>query len=404
MAASFLTWTEARQIDASEEFIADYLERRIDFFKLKHVFGKSFERIDIDAPGWLAKRICKLSRGSIPELIDIITAPTLRPDGSLLGKPGYDPDTKLLLLPGEYPDIPRDPSIADVKAAWEILWYPFFKFPFVSADDRATAIACALTATVRKILPRAPGFNFDAAMASSGKTLLAGVSQELAGSGFVTPWTNDTEFRKTITAVLRDGYPTLLLDNIRGHVDSPAMEAFLTSETWCDRVLTTSTMFNGPSKILFLFSGNNFQPGRDLWRRVLNCRIDPKRSDPHKRSFDFCPRTHARQNRQKIVAAALTILRGFLCHGASRKTSDRLGSFEEWDDLVRQCVIWLGMEKMDNTALLGDPSPRLKRRRRTTRRHNAWTLSCELFSPRIPGLVYSKRADREGRVYNRGKI
>jgi len=53
-----------------------------------------------------------------------------------------------------------------------------------------------------------------------------------------------------------------------------------------------------------------------------------------------------------MVAAALTILRGFLSHEAPRQTEDTVGSFEEWDALVRQCVIWLGTEKI---APVADP-------------------------------------------------
>jgi hypothetical protein len=43
-----------------------------------------------------------------------------------------------------------------------------------------------------------------------------------------------------------------------------------------------------------------------------------------------------------MVAAALTLLRGYHAAGSPRSTPDRLASFEVWDDRVRQCVIWLG--------------------------------------------------------------
>jgi hypothetical protein len=80
-----------RTVDANEEFLADYLGRRINFFKMKSAKDDDFERIEVDAPKWLCKRIGRLpgDRG-VPELIDIITAPTLRLDGSILNVPGYD--------------------------------------------------------------------------------------------------------------------------------------------------------------------------------------------------------------------------------------------------------------------------------------------------------------------------
>ena len=55
-----------------------------------------------------------------------------------------------------------------------------------------------------------------------------------------------------------------------------------------------------------------------------------------------------------MIAAALTLLRGFISAGKPRQTADRLGSFEQWDSLVRQCVIWLG---------LGDPIANIGRMR-----------------------------------------
>jgi hypothetical protein len=48
----------------------------------------------------------------------------------------------------------------------------------VSDDDRAVAVAAILTALVRRTLPLAPAFSFDAPAASSGKTLLAPVQPE----------------------------------------------------------------------------------------------------------------------------------------------------------------------------------------------------------------------------------
>jgi hypothetical protein len=80
-----------RTVDANEESLADYLGRRINFFKMKSAKDDDFERIEVDAPKWLCKRIGRLpgDRG-VPELIDIITAPTLRLDGSILNVPGYD--------------------------------------------------------------------------------------------------------------------------------------------------------------------------------------------------------------------------------------------------------------------------------------------------------------------------
>jgi hypothetical protein len=339
---------DARTVEASEEFLADYLGRRIDFFKMKPVVSGGFERVEVDPPSWLCKRIGKLpGKRGVPELVDIITAPILRPDGSVLNAPGYDDETKLLLLPGKYPSIQDHPSYADIREAWNALWLPFSKFPYVSDDDRAVAAAAILTAMIRRVLPLAPGFNFDAPVPSSGKTLLGKCIQELVGwHGNATPYTDDKEARKTLTAFSLDGKPSILFDNVKGTVRSPSLEAYLTTGRWSDRVLCTSKSVDVPTNILILFSGNNFQPGGDLWRRVLTCRVDPRVEDAHRRKFDMDPQAYCRENRQRLVAAALTFLRGFVSFGKPQIDKEPLGTFEAWDSIVRQCVLWLGQKKI----------------------------------------------------------
>jgi hypothetical protein len=74
----------------------------------------------------------------------------------------------------------------------------------------------------------------------------------------------------------------------------------------------------------------------------LKSRIDPKIEVPHQRSFDFDPVQLTRQNRQRMVAAALTLIRAHqLLGGNVRFGPGRMASFEEWDDLIRQTVCWL---------------------------------------------------------------
>ncbi len=46
-------------------------------------------------------------------------------------------------------------------------------------------------------------------------------------------------------------------------------------------------------------------------------------------------------------------MRGFVAAGKPRLTKDRLASFELWDDLVRQCILWIAREGI---AELGDPT------------------------------------------------
>ena len=248
--------------------------------------------------------------------------------------------TSLLLKGSVWPKIPEAPKPEVLKRAFTVLWRPFREFPFVTKDDRAVMLACILTAAVRATLPQAPAFSYDAPMAASGKTLLAKCTLRLCGSppAVVPECRDEVEFRKRLLAVLRHGKPGILLDNIRSQFGSAALEGFLTSEHYTDRVLGVSQMLSLPTNVLVLISGNKFHPKGDLNRRILTTRIDPKTDAPERRSFKIDPLAYCQQHRQRLVAAALILLRGFVVAGQPRTTPDRLASFEQWDDLIRQAV------------------------------------------------------------------
>jgi hypothetical protein len=343
-------------IEASEHWLADYLSRRVAFHRLKPDSAGGWTRAEADPPGWLGKRIdAKAGERGLHELNGVITAPTLRPDGSLLASPGFDVETGLLLLPGQWPCIPEAPTRAELAAAWKTLWSPFSEFPYVGDADRSVAVAAILTALVRRILPLAPAFSFDAPAAGSGKTLLAECIALLCGSApaLAPECREEEELRKRLLSFLMEGAPSVLLDNIKGQFKSSALEAFLTATRYADRVLGASNIVSLPTNVLFLISGNNFVPVGDLWRRILTCRIDAKVEDAHRRNFKVDAKVHVATHRQAMVAAGLTLLRGFIAAGSPRSTPDRLASFERWDDMVRQAVIWLGKQ---GVAPLVDPT------------------------------------------------
>ena len=235
-------------------------------------------------------------------------------------------------------------------------------------------VACLLTAVVRPILPQAPAFSFDAPEAGTGKTLLAKCVLRLCGAlPTVTPaCKEEDELRKRLLAALREGKPGILLDNVRGQFGSAALEAFLTSEHYSDRVLGVSTILALPTNVMFLISGNNFHPTGDLYRRLLTTRIDAQTDAPERRSFEIDPLAYCRDHRQELVAAALTLLRGFVIAGKPRLTPDRLASFEDWDDLIRQCVLWMAKQGI---ADLGDPTACIQATKRKSPSVKSWLPS-----------------------------
>ena len=330
----------------SEHWLSDYFDRAIRFEK----------RIE-NASGWYTKRIdaprdvvsivlAKRGQRGLRDLRAVISAPTLRPDGSLLCKPGYDEITGLLLKGGDFARVIEDPSPDQLRSAFATLWKPFSFFPFGALEHRGVFLAALLTGLVRRSLPTAPGFSFDAPLPATGKTLLALCIAALMGTTdcVIPEAKEEDELRKRLLAALRRGKPVILLDNIRDVFGSSALEAFLTSEFYSDRVLGVSEMSAFPTDVLLLISGNNFVPKGDLWRRLLTCRLDAKTDAPERRAFPFEPLDYCRRHRQQLVAAGLTLLCGFVAAGKPAATRDRLASFEAWDKLIRQAVIWLSSQ------------------------------------------------------------
>jgi hypothetical protein len=308
--------------------------------------------------------LTRTGQGIFRNLTAVITAPSMTASGRLISSPGYDKETGLLLFvinDEEPPRLPRQPTSNEIQDAFDQLWFPFKEFPFNDDDNRSAMVAALLTAVVRPCLVTSPGFGFDAPTAASGKTKLAQCVAALAtgkGEALLPPPTDDEETRKKIATALAATKQVMIFDNIETQLKSPVLAAFLTASTWSDRMLGGNTEIQAENRILLLLTGNNLNPVGDIVRRLLMIRIDPQLEVSQVWQREFClePLDYVIRNRQKLVCAALTLLAGFVAAGMPRMVKGRLASFEQWDDLVRQCVIWLGTKGIGN---LKDPVKRL---------------------------------------------
>ena len=119
-------------------------------------------------------------RWRFPHVSGVITTPTLRPDGSLLTEPGYDPETELYLQPGlQLPPIPEHPTKDQALAALNLLIDLLSEFSFKRIGgeherrlNRSVALSGQLTPLVRGSLPTAPMHLIAAHMAGTGKSYL----------------------------------------------------------------------------------------------------------------------------------------------------------------------------------------------------------------------------------------
>jgi hypothetical protein len=304
-------------------------------------------KVSKDPPAELAAALLSLGSWDFPVLTATIEAPTLRENGSILDQAGYDSQTGLYLdLDGaQFPSVPDHPTKDDALNALELLRDVLFDFPFDNEAARSVAIAAILTALVRRVLRSAPLFAITAPSPGSGKSLLVDlVALILTGRpAAVMNYTGqEAEERKRIVAALTAGDPVLSIDNIEQPLQGDAICSVLTQETYQDRLLGVSQTITVPTCCTWMATGNNLTVSGDLSTRVLICRLDAKMERPEERQFDRELRSHVLQNRQKLVVAALTILRAYVVSGSPRQSLTPFGRFEQWSDFVRSPLVWLG--------------------------------------------------------------
>jgi hypothetical protein len=285
--------------------------------------------------------------------------PVLRPDGSLLTRPGYDPTTGLLLeLAATLPTVPDRPSNEQVVAARDALLEVVKDFPFERDAHRSAWLAALLTPLARfAFAGPAPMFLVDANVRAAGKGLLLNtISRILTGEPFtiVTYTDDEAELRKRILSLVLAGDRLVLLDNLAGSFGNAVLDAALTGTSFKDRVLGFNRMAEGPLYMTWFGTGNNVATAADTARRVCHIRLESSQEHPERRQDFRHPRLLAwvGENRGQLLVAALTILRGYCAAGRPDLRLPAWGSFEGWSGLVRSAVVWIDMPDPGETRLL----------------------------------------------------
>jgi hypothetical protein len=315
-------------------------------FQLLMFDGRANEWTQRDCPDKLALRLLA-SRGTwgLPKVGAVVTFPVMRPDGSVIQKPGFDTATGLLYLDNsEERPAPHPLDRKALKEALARIWQPFERFPFDSNMSRGVFLAALLTTACRPSLPTAPGFLVRAYTPGTGKTLLSECLMMLVGaslSALPLPENNPEEIEKRLFAKLLTGCPGLILDNLVGVIDNAALCAFLTSPEPEGRILGQSETRSVVNRALWLLNGNNVTAGGDTFRRILPITLDANSETPETRRFTFNPRDVIRDRLDAYRADLLSVLLTFQWEGAPTVAAGSFGSFEEWERLVRQCVCWL---------------------------------------------------------------
>jgi putative DNA primase/helicase len=184
-----------------------------------------------------------------------------------------------------------------------------------------------------------PLYVIEAPIEGSGKGLLAEVCLLPSMGrrvGTLAPGRDEEEWRKSITSVLREGHEALWIDNLVHPLDSGTLAAALTMLVWEDRILGQSRTIRVPVRCAWVATANNPVLSRELTRRSVRIRIDPKVDRPWLRqAFHHDDlRAWVNAHRADLVWAALTLVRAWLAAGGLQPSIRPLGSYEAWSRVI----------------------------------------------------------------------
>lgn len=292
--------------------------------------------------------IASIDNPPFPGLASVTEVPTLRADGTILHKRGYDPISSLYYEPA--PDLktfplPDKPTQAQVKEARSLIEEAISDFPYADEASRANVFGLLLTPVLRPaIFGCTPLAVVDAPQAGTGKSLLIDVLSIITTgrpSAMVPYPYKEDEMQKQIAASLISGRQLIAFDNLEGELRSPALALALTAKEFEARILGFTKNFTVANMSTWVVTGNNIRPAGDMPRRCYQIRLNAKQSKPytgrefkHPDLLRWCS-----DNRSELLHALLIIARYWYsidCPDAIGKNV--VGSFEDWHRKVGSIV------------------------------------------------------------------
>lgn len=331
-----------QEIDAF--YLRDLLVRHAIWHQYR---GREKDWVKKDPPMEIAKTILARSgEWRFPVIVGMVTTATMRPNGTLLTKAGYDATTQLLLVkPPKMPAIARQPTREDALQALALLEELLPEFPFADETSRAVALSAIITPIVRGAFSVAPMHVCTAPVAGSGKSYLWDVVASIS-IGQLMPvmaaGRSEEETEKRLGAALMAGQPLISIDNVTNSLGGDALCIAIERSNVRIRILGLSENARVEARgTTFYATGNNVLLVGDLCRRVITVVLDPETERPEQRVFNSDPVAKVMKDRGVYIAAALTICRAYIAAGKPA-LANGLASFEGWSDCVRSALIWLG--------------------------------------------------------------
>jgi hypothetical protein len=345
---AFTADSSTKQLSAVDpQWLRTWAEREIVLFKeqkgsgggsltLRHSMSLDVAKALTVAPQFL-ERLPEIKRFAP------VRMPVMRADGRIELLPeGFDAETLVLtdpegcrFLTDISPEIGR--KVFDAALA---------EFPFADRRSRAAAVSAMFTVFAGGLLPAAsttPAFIYLANAEGSGKTTLA----QLAGIPYgvceaeAKPATEE-EWQKTLLALVMGGARLLLLDNLKGHLNSPALEAYLTATKFSARILGVNKKFSGDADAVILMTGNRLTVSPDQRRRSIFIELfmEELRAEDRvfKRRLDAPAMLEMQPN---LLAAMWALVKGW--DEAGRPPASKINSsIPRWSETIAGIVEWAG--------------------------------------------------------------
>lgn len=304
----------------------------------------------VSAPHVIAKRVLVISDyPKVRRLRGIVRYPFLTPSWGIVTNAGYNEECQVF-CPVETPvKVRPDAKLEDAKQSVQALRDLMCDFPWETPDDFAAWLSFPLSILARPAFAEpVPGHLATATVSRAGKGLSLDIATAIA-IGETVPKSqlskDEDEQSKQIFGYIAPGDPCVIIDNVKGKLGGPAIEALHTSVTVRLRILGKSESRDLPNHSVWAYSANQAEVTSDMVGRLVNWRLVPAEESPGERAAfrhsDILEHTRAR--RDEYLGHLLTILHAYRNAGFPEQSMrPAMGGFERWSRYVRAPLIWSG--------------------------------------------------------------
>jgi 5S rRNA maturation endonuclease (ribonuclease M5) len=288
-------------------------------------------------------------KNALPEIRVLSPCPVLvERDGKLIEICGYDPESGVMASGEPVESVTLDEARVLLSEAIQ-------DFQFATPADRARALASIVT----------PALVFGGLVRSMRPTLdLAEADDSQTGKGYKKKQTAAIYRQKvrTITqkktgigsleesfnAALIRGQNFICFDNVRGRIDSPAIESFLTEDVYFARAAFSKNIEIDTRRICLMLTSNKADLTNDLANRCSCVRILKRPPEyRYKTYLEGDILEHIRAHQPRYLGAVFAVIRAW--HEAGKpRTNETRHDFRPW----AQTLDWITQNLLDAGPLL----------------------------------------------------